>query len=422
MPDSDTNVIHAMDAEDPLKRFQDLFSYDDSDLIYLDGNSLGRMPRATINHMRGVVKNQWGDDLIRGWSRGWLTLQEELGDKIAQLIGAEPGEVIVADSTTVNLYRLALAAVQYQRQHNRTRIVTDNLNFPSDVHVFYGVADLVQGSRVEIVPSVDNIKGPVNDLINAVDDHTALLSLSHTVFKSGFTYDMIDVTARAHDAGALVLWDLSHSVGALPIDLKKSRADLAVGCCYKYLNGGPGAPAFLYVRKELQKKLISPLSGWFGQQDRGGMLLEPQPAAGIRGFLSGTPPILSMSAIGPSVDMLLEAGIEDIRKKSLGLTELMIHLFDEYLEPLGFRLNSPRNAKYRGSHIALGHDEAWRITQSLIKDVNVLPDFRPPDNIRLGFTPLYTSYTDVHTAVLRIRRVMEEKLYEKYSNERSEIT
>jgi len=422
MPDSDTNVIHAMDADDPLKRFQDLFHYGDSDLIYLDGNSLGRMPRMTINHMRGVVKAEWGEGLIRGWTTGWLTLQEELGDKIAKLIGADPGEVIVADSTTVNLYRLALAAVIYQAKQHRTRIVTDDLNFPSDVHVFHGVADLVQGSRVEIVPSADSIRGPVNDLISAVDEHTALLSLSHTVFKSGYTYDMVDVTARAHEAGTLVLWDLSHSVGALPIDLKKSRADLAVGCCYKYLNGGPGAPAFLYVRKELQDKLKSPLPGWFGQQDRGGMLLEPQPAAGIRGFLSGTPPILSMSAIGPSVDMLLEAGIDEIRKKSLGLTELMIHLFDEHLEPLGFRLNSPRNAKYRGSHIALGHDDAWRITQALINDVNVLPDFRPPDNIRLGFTPLYTSYRDIHAAVLRIRRVMEEKLYEKYSDEKPEIT
>lgn len=422
MSDSDTNIVHAMDAEDPLRRFHDLFYYGDSDLIYLDGNSLGRMPRMTINHMRGVVTRQWGNDLIRGWGNGWLTLQEEVGDKIAKLIGAEPGEVIVADSTTVNLYRLALAAVMYQSKQHRTRIVTDNLNFPSDVHVFHGIADLVQGSRVEIVPSADNLKGPVNDLFNAVDDHTALLSLSHTVFKSGYTYDMADVTARAHDAGALVLWDLSHSVGALPVDLKKSRADLAVGCCYKYLNGGPGAPAFLYVRRELQEKLKSPLSGWFAQRDRFGMILDHQPAEGIRGFLSGTPPILSLSAIGPSVDLLLEAGMYEIRKKSLGLTELMIHMFDEHLEALGFRLNSPRSAKYRGSHIALGHDDAWRITQALIKDVKVLPDFRPPDNIRLGFTPLYTSYADVHTAVLRIRRVMDEKLYEKYSQERSEVT
>ena len=419
---TDTNIIHAMDSEDPLRRFRDLFHYGDSDLIYLDGNSLGRVPRATMNHMHHVVKNEWGNELIRGWQNNWLTLQEKVGDKIGKLIGAEPGEVIIADSTTVNLYRLALAAVQYQRKKHRTRIVTDNLNFPSDVHVFYGISDLVQGSRVEIIPSADGITGPTNDLIGALDDHTALLSLSHTVFKSGYTYDMTDVTARAHDAGAMVLWDLSHSVGALPIDLKKSRADLAVGCCYKYLNGGPGAPAFLYVRKELQEKLRSPLSGWFGQQNRGAMELEHQPADGIRGFLSGTPPILSLSAIEPSVDMLLEAGMEEIRKKSLALTDLMIHLFDAHLEPLGFTLNSPRNGKYRGSHISLGHEEGWRITQALIHEVNVLPDFRPPDNIRLGFAPLYTSYADVQTAVFRIRHVMAEKLYEKYPDDRTEIT
>ncbi|MFT5194513.1 MAG: kynureninase, partial [Candidatus Promineifilaceae bacterium] len=241
-------------------------------------------------------------------------------------------------------------------------------------------------------------------------------------FKSGYTYDMVDVTARAHDAGALVLWDLSHSVGVMPIELKKARVDLAVGCCYKYLNGGPGAPAFLYVRRELQEMLTSPLNGWFGHKNRRENSLSYEPADGIRRFLSGTPPILSMSAIEPSLDMILDAGLDDIRKKSLALTDLMIHLFDEHLKPLGFRLNSPRDGRYRGSHIALGHDEGWRINQALINDLNVLPDFRPPDNIRFGFAPLYTSFIDVHTAVLRLRHLMSEKLYEKYSDERPTIT
>ena len=327
MINTNTNVIHELDAGDPLSHYRDLFHHADGDLIYLDGNSLGRLPRITMNHMRQVVRREWGEELIRGWNKGWFELQEKIGNKIAQLIGADEGEVVVADSTTVNLYRLALAALQHQEKSHRTRIVTDNLNFPSDVHVFRAISDQIKGGRLEIVPSKDSIHGPTTDLVKAMDDHTALLSLSHTVFKSGYTYDMAEITAKAHGAGALVLWDLSHSAGALPIDLKKARADLAVGCCYKYLNGGPGAPAFLYVRKELQDKLGNPLSGWFSQKHMFAMKLENEPTSDIRRFLSGTPPILSLSAIEPSVDMLLEAGMAEIRKKSLGLTGLMIHLF-----------------------------------------------------------------------------------------------
>ncbi len=414
--------MHTLDSEDPLNRYRDLFFHGNSDLIYLDGNSLGRLPRATMNHMRSIVADQWGDDLIRGWGKHWMGLQSKVGNKIAKLIGADEGEVIVADSTTINLYRLALAAMLYQKQHHRTRIVTDNLNFPSDVYVFEGITDIIKGSRVDIIPSADNISGPVNDLSKALDDHTALLSLSHTVFKSGYTYDMTEITAQAHDAGALILWDLSHSVGALPVDLKKSRADLAVGCCYKYLNGGPGAPAFLYVRKELQQKLSNPTTGWFSQNKMFEMELEYDPAATIRRFTSGTPPVLAVSAIEPSLDIFLEVGMDAIRKKSLGLTDLFIGLFDQHLAQLGFELNSPRKHKYRGSHISVGHEEGWRINQSLIQEMNVLPDFRPPNNIRFGFTPLYTSYVDVYTAVMRLRQVVTEKLYEKYSEEKSEVT
>ena len=422
MSETDTHVIHALDADDPLSHYRDKFFHGDSDLIYLDGNSLGRLPRVTMNYMRNIVTNQWGDSLIRGWRSGWMDLQEKLGNKIAKIIGANEGEVIVADSTTVNLYRLALAAVMHQAKDHRTRIVTDNLNFPSDVYVFQGISNIIKGSRVEIVPSPDNLHGPVTEISRALDDHTALLSLSHTVFKSGYTYDMTELTAQAHAAGALVLWDLSHSAGALPVDLRKSRADLAVGCCYKYLNGGPGAPAFLYVRRELQEQLLNPLTGWFSQENMFEMELDYKPTSGIRRFTSGTPPVLAVSAIEPSLDIFLEVGMEAIWKKSLGLTDLFIHLFDQHLAPLNFRLNSPRNPKYRGSHISLGHDEAWRINQALISEMNVLPDFRPPDNIRLGFAPLYTSYVDVYTAVMRLRQVVTEKRYENYSQEKTDVT
>ena len=422
MIDSNTNVIHSLDAEDPLGRYRDLFFHGDSDLIYLDGNSLGRLPRATMNHMRHVVADQWGHDLIRGWQKKWMGIQAEVGDKIAKLIGADPGEVIIADSTTINLYRLALSAMLHQAKSHRTRIVTDDLNFPSDVYVFQGITEVIKGSRIEIVKSNDQIHGPVSELAKAMDDHTALLSLTHTVFKSGYTYDMAEVNAAAHEAGALTLWDLSHSVGSVEVDLKKSRADLAVGCCYKYLNGGPGAPAFLYVRKELQEVLSNPTTGWFSQNKMFEMELDYDPADGIRKFTSGTPPVLAISPLNTSLDIFLEVGMDAIRQKSIGLTDLLIHLYDEHLAELGFTLNSPREHKYRGSHISLGHDEGWRINQALINDMNVLPDFRPPDNIRLGLAPLYTSYVDVYTAVMRLRQVVTEKLFENYSNEKTEVT
>ena len=368
-----------------------------------------------------LVRRQWGDRLIRSWNEGWFPAPERIGARLAGLVGAQPDEVIVADSTSVNFFKLVVAALR--RQEGRTRIVTDNLNFPSDVYVLQGIVDLLGGRhRLTVVPAADGIHGPVEEIAQALDGDTALLTLSHTVFKSGYTYDMAAMTKLAHDAGALVLWDLSHSAGAVPIDLNGADADLAVGCTYKYLNGGPGAPAFLYVRRDLQERLFNPITGWMGQRNLFGFGLQYEPEPGLRRFLSGTPPMASLALVEPGVDLLLEAGMEELRAKSVAQSEYLIGLWEALLRPVGYTLNSPRDAARRGSHVSLGHPEGLRIDMSLIRDWGVLPDFRAPDNIRIGIAPLYNTFADIHTAVLRMRQIVDERLYEKYPVEAPVVT
>ena len=404
-----------LDEQDPLRHFRQRFVIADPDLIYLDGNSLGRLPRATIEQANTLIQRQWGELLIRSWNAGWFDAPERIGAKIARLIGAEPDEVIVADSTSVNLFKLVVAALQ--EQSGRTGIVTDNLNFPSDLYVLQGVIKLLgHGHQLTVIPSEDDITGPVAGLTAALSDQTALLTLTHTVFKSGYIYDMAALTAAAHEAGAMVLWDLSHSVGSVPVDLNGAGADLAIGCTYKYLNGGPGAPAFLYIRRDLQEKLHNPISGWMGQKNMFNFELDYQPASGLRHFLTGTPPVASLAFIEPGVDLLLEAGLDRLRAKSIRQTGYLIDLWAAWLEPLGFSLNSPREARWRGSHVSLGHEEGLRIDLALINDMKVLPDFRYPDNIRLGIAPIYTAFADIHTAMHRLRQVVTDRIYEKYSD------
>ena len=412
---------HALDRNDPLARFRDEFVIDDLDTIYLDGNSLGRLPKRTADRIREVVEHEWGQRLIRGWGEGWFTAPQRIGAKIAQLIDVQPDEVIVSDSTTVNLFKLAMAAIH--ARPGRFKIITDDLNFPTDVYVLQGVAKLAGADyRVEILHSPDGITMPPEMIASAIDQDTALVELTHTAFKSGYIYDMREITDAAHHAGALMLWDLCHSVGAVPLDLYSTHVDLAVGCTYKYLNGGPGSPAFLYVRKDLQSQLLSPIWGWFGQKNQFEMELNYQPVSGITRFLAGTPSMLSLAAIEPSLDLIFEAGMYRLREKSMRQTEYLIALWEEMLKPLGVTLNSPRDANHRGSHVSLGHPEGLRIDRALIEEMCVIPDFRFPDNIRLGIAPLYTSFADIYEAISRLRRVIVERMYEKYPTTRPEVT
>jgi kynureninase len=410
-----------LDAEDALASFREAFVIADPDLIYVDGNSLGRLPRRTVERMRTAVEVEWGHDLIRGWNAGWYQAPAWVGEKIAQLVGAGPGQVVVSDSTSVNLFKLTMTALA--KRPGRGRIVSDVLNFPSDLYILQGCTRLL-GDRhhLHLVPSADGITVDQQALFDAMDERTALVTLSHVTFKSGFLYDAAAVTERAHQVGALVLWDLSHSVGAVPVELDRWGVDLAVGCTYKYLNGGPGAPAFLYVRRGLQEEALSPIWGWFGQRSPFDFDLEYERAEGVGRFLVGTPPILSLLAMESALDLLLEAGLKGIRRKSVRLTSYLVYLVDTVLAPLGFALGSPRDPARRGSHISIQHPEGYRINRALIEEMGVLPDFREPDNIRLGLVPLYTSFAEVWEAVDRIRQVVEEERYLRYPAERLPVT
>lgn len=414
-----------LDAQDELALFRSAFVQDEADLIYLDGNSLGRLPNRAVQRMREVVELEWGHQLVRGWNAGWYQAPRRIGDKIAHLVGADPGQVVVSDSTSVSLFKLVMAALttQLKQAPQRNRIVSDVMNFPSDLYVLQGCVHL-GGDRHELhlVSSDDGISVDRAALMEAIDEQTALVTLSHVVFKSGFMHDVAAVTSHAHRMGALVLWDLSHSVGITPIELDRWRVDLAVGCTYKYLNGGPGAPAFLYVRRDLQEDLSPPIWGWFGQRAPFDFEIEYEPAEGVGRFLTGTPPVLSMLAMESGLDLSLEAGIERIRCKSVRLTSYLVYLADQVLAPLGFTLGSPRDPALRGSHVSLRHPQGYRINRALIEEMQVLPDFREPDNIRFGLAPLYTSFSEVWEAVERTRRAVEGKRYLHYPRERLQVT
>lgn len=414
-----------LDDLDELSEYRSKFISGDEKLIYLDGNSLGKLPAESKAILERSVNIEWGERLIRSWNEGWYTKSSELGDKIAQIAGASEGEVVITDTTSVNLYKLAHAALNFKK--GRTRVVTDELNFPSDLYILQGlIKEFGVGYELVIVSSRDGMSIDTRDLEEMIDDNTALVSLSHVAFKSSFRYNMKEITSLVHDKGAMILWDLSHSIGAVPGELNESNADLAVGCTYKYLNGGPGSPAFLYVRKNLQDKLSSPIWGWFGEKNPFDFELKYRPGEGIKRFLTGTPPILSLSAIEPTLDMMNKIGMYRIRKKSVSQSDFLLRLAEKFLYPLGFQSGSPMDPEKRGSHLSLRHPEAYRICKALIDpgmgETVVIPDFRDPDNIRLGITPLYTTYTELFMAVREIRNIAEDKLYLKYSSEREQVT
>ena len=411
-----------LDREDPLAGFRGRFAFTDPNLVYMDGNSLGRMPTQTVDRLAEVIRAEWGDRLIRSWGADWFDAPFHVGEKIARLVGAAPGQVAVSDSTTVNLYKLSMAALMLRPE--RRKIVTDRSNFPTDLYVLQGCNHLLGGSyQIEMLPvGPDDITVDLQSVLDAIDGKTALVSLSHVHFKSGFLYDANTITQHCHDKDALVLWDLSHSAGSVPVQLDDWDADFAAGCSYKYLNGGPGAPAFLYVNKRLQEHAVSPIWGWFGDRAPFAFDLEYHPSNDIRRFIAGTPPILSTLAIEPGVDLLLEAGMDRLRAKSIALTSYAIELFDALLVPLGFALGTPRDPARRGSHVSIRHADGYRINRALIEEMNVVPDFREPDNIRLGLAPIYTSFFDVWETVDRIRRLMEEDRHLKYSVKRLAVT
>ncbi|HKG55858.1 MAG TPA: kynureninase [Candidatus Limnocylindrales bacterium] len=397
--DPDRAGAEALDAADPLASFRDRFVVPDPDLIYLDGNSLGRLPARTAERLRGLIRDEWGGDLVRGWDH-WVGDPTRVGDAIARdIVGARPGEVVVSDSTTVNFYKLAAAALA--ARPGRRVVVTDRDNFPTNRYVLEGLAD-ARDLEIRWI-AADPIEGPQPaDVAAALDRDVAVVALSHVNYRSAAIADLAAITAVAHDAGALTIWDLSHSAGSIPVDLDAAGADLAVGCTYKYLNGGPGSPAFLYVRTALQAELRNPIQGWFGREEQFAMAQGWTARAGIGAWLTGTPTILALAAVEEGVGVVAEAGISAIRDKGIALTRAAIALHDAWLAPLGFTLGSPRDDARRGAHVAVRRGDARHLCAALIQ-AGVVTDFREPDSIRLGLSPLTTSFADVRTAIERLR-------------------
>ena len=404
-------AAEAADASDPLASYRDRFVHADA-RIYLDGNSLGRLPIATRDRLT-VLTAEWGERLVGGWPE-WIDAPTRTGDLIAQVIGAGPGEVLVCDSTTVNLFKLVGAALDARGGGARGRagggrgtgvaLVTDRGNFPTDRYVLEGIA-AQRGLELRLFDGEP-------DAATLPCGHGDVVVLSQVGYRSGALADLPALQAAARERGATLIWDLSHAAGAVPVDLHAAGAELAVGCTYKYLNAGPGAPAYLYVAAGLQGELRSPIWGWFGQRDQFAMERDYDPEPDIRRYLAGTPPILGLAAVEEGVRLTAQAGIAALRAKSIGLTELLIALHDTWLAPLGFELASPRVAQRRGSHVSMRHPRAWQITRALIERCDVVPDFRGPDSVRLGVAPLYTRHVDVWDALERLRDLVERGEHE----------
>ncbi|MBO0609985.1 kynureninase [Myceligenerans salitolerans] len=395
----------ALDAADPLAHYRDRFAPSPGLVAYLDGNSLGRPLRATRDHLAGFVDDVWASRLIRAWDEGWMDAPTELGDTIGRVtLGAAPGQTVVADSTTVMLYKLARAAVGARA--GRDEIVADTENFPTDRFVLEGVA-AESGMTIRWITPDPALGVTADDVAGVVSERTALVLLSHVAFKSAFVADMPAVTRVVHDAGALVLWDLCHSVGAVPVELDACGVDLAVGCTYKFLNGGPGAPAFGYVARELQDQLRQPVQGWMGAADPFAMGPAYEPAPGIRQFVSGTPPVVGMLPMRDMLDLIDEVGMAAVRAKSVALTQFVVEAADQHLAPLGVRVASPRDAAVRGSHVMLEHPR-FREATALLWRWGVVPDFRPPAGMRIGLSPLSTSFTEVARGLALVAEALRD--------------
>ncbi len=409
-----------LDHIDPLAGHRSAFALPDG-VVYLDGNSLGALPASTPARLREVVEGEWGRELIDSWNAaGWLNAPRRVGAKISRLIGADENEVICADSTSINLYKVLIAALHLHRSradignNHRHLIVSERGNFPTDIYVAQAVADA--DGECELVSIASN------EIAYHIDDNTAVLLLTHVDYRNGNMHDMDALTRRAQFAGALTVWDLAHSAGAVPVDLNGANADFAVGCGYKYLNGGPGAPGYVFVaqrhlRALAGKRFAQPLAGWFSHRAPFDFAADYQPARTIDRFAVGTPSIIGLAALECGVDSVLAAGVDDLRAKSLQQTQLFIDLIDEHCEGLGLQLVTPRDGQRRGSHVSFRHEHAWPVMQALIAR-GIIGDFRPSDAgeaglMRFGFAPLYVRFVDVWDAVEQLRDVLVTRAWDR---------
>jgi kynureninase len=405
-------ALEERDAADLLAAFRGRFLIPDG-LIYMNGNSLGPLTSDARERISRAVDHEWGTELIRGWnSAGWYDIPWRLGDKIGRLVGAGPGETVVGDSTSVNLFKAAAAAVSLRP--GRKKIVTEAGNFPTDLYVLDGLRRIRGDLEIDVRPRPE--------ILAAIDANTAAVVLTHVHYVSAEVFPMAEVTAAAHDAGAIAVWDLSHSVGAVPTDLNAAGADFAVGCGYKHLNGGPGAPAFIFAASRHHAGMQQPLSGWFGHANPFEFSDDFVPADGVRRLLCGTTGVLGATALEAGVDLMLEADPAAMAAKSKALSSLFLDLVDEHCQGMGLSLRSPADASLRGAHISLGHESGYAIMQNLI-DRGVIGDFRAPDNMRFGFSPLFMRYTDVFDAVEMLTDILSSRSYEEPQyNARNAVT
>ncbi len=396
MPGLTREEVVSWDEADPLRSFRREFELPEG-VLYLDGNSLGALPKRTAARLQEIVTVEWGRDLIRSWNaHDWIRYPRRVGDLIAKILGAAPGQVVAADSTSVNLFKLLGAALGLAGR--RRGILSEVENFPTDLYVAQGFSGLLSDCRLRLVPRAD--------LERAIDGDVAVVTLTHVDFRTGEMHDMRELTRLCHERGALVIWDLSHSAGAVPLHLDRDDVDFAVGCGYKYLNGGPGAPAYLYVAGRHQDSIRPPLSGWMGHEAPFAFDADYRPAPGIERHLCGTPAILAMAALEVGVEIVARADMEEVRAKSRKMGDLFLRLVEESCQGLGLTPAGPSDSAKRGSQVSLRHPAGYPVMQALISE-NVIGDFRAPDILRFGFTPLYLRYADVWDAVMVLKRILE---------------
>ena len=421
---TDREYALELDQQDPLAGYRSKFVITDPNLCYLDGNSLGRLPHATVKAVSDFLSQEWGNEVVTGWSH-WIDEAQVAGDLLGRaVLGAGPGQVLVCDTTSVNFYQLCVAAIK--ARPGRKTVITDAANFPTDRYILKGIAEQF-GLKLIIIDNEDPAIAE-NELITAellekyMSEDVAMVTFEVIQYRSGARTDIQSVTDLARSYGALVVWDASHAAGAIEMNFDACGVDLAVGCTYKYGNSGPGSPAWLYVNKKIQKELQVPILGWFGNEDQFGMGPDFEKAEGIRGFQIASPSIIGIRGVQVAFAMIEEAGIDVIASKAAIGTQMMIDLYDEWLAPLGYTLLTSRNPKERGGHISIGHPEAARICVALRKFANVIPDYRTPNAIRLAIAPLPTSYVEVWDGFQRIRDLTQTRQYEKVEGSDSRVT
>ena len=419
----DLSNAKLLDKKDVLSKFHSLF-YHQKNEIYFDGNSLGKLPLQAQKTIEEAVQKQWGEGLIRSWNQYWLSLSSRISDKYSELLGAEKGEIIIGESTSVSLYQVTYALLK--EGSFPKHLSTDILNFPTDLYVLEGLEKSFGIPSLKIISYKNEVEAEIEILKASIKNNPGIVCLSLVSYKSAYLYPMKQLNRWASKHQSIIVWDLSHAVGAVAIDLKETETIIALGCTYKYMNGGPGAPAFLYINKEWYSKLSNPIQGWFGHQHPFNFSKKYEAANSIKRFASGTPAILSLIGMEAGIDITLEAGIKLLQEKSIQQSEAFIKEVINKLVPLGFSIESPLDHRKRGSHVTISHYASWQICQALIagngEHPKIIPDFRPPHFIRFGITPLYTRFEEIKRVIEVLREIAERKLYLNFPLEKLEVT